>query len=79
LLILGLDLDPNPEMYPDLHSSKSLDPDPQIMYVDRKHWLHITKSLNLQNIGFGSPYLNFSNGLSGEKTSTVNLVEKTRI
>jgi hypothetical protein len=39
LLILGLNLDPDPELDPDLHSSKSLDLDPHIMNADLKQWL----------------------------------------
>jgi hypothetical protein len=42
LLILGLAPDPelDPDTDPDLHSSKSLDPDPHIMNADPKHYLY---------------------------------------
>jgi hypothetical protein len=36
LHIIGLDLDP--ELYPDRHSSKGLDPDPHIINANPKHW-----------------------------------------
>jgi hypothetical protein len=37
LLTFSLDLDPDPQLAPDLHSSKRLDPGPHIMYADPKH------------------------------------------
>jgi hypothetical protein len=39
-LILGQDLDPNPELDPDPPSSKILDLDPHIMNADPKNCLH---------------------------------------
>jgi hypothetical protein len=42
----SLDLDPDPELDPDLHASKRLDPDPDshTMYADPKHWSHVNSS-----------------------------------
>jgi hypothetical protein len=39
---IGLDLDSDPELDPDQHSSKSLDPDPHIMNADPKHWCAVS-------------------------------------
>jgi hypothetical protein len=52
LLILGLDLDPDPELDPDPHSSKSLDPDPHMMNADTKHcknFLETNRKFNSKN------------------------------
>jgi hypothetical protein len=38
LLTFSLDLDPDPQLDPDPHSSKRLDPDSHIMYADPKQW-----------------------------------------
>jgi hypothetical protein len=37
LFTFSLDLDPDPELDPDMHSSKRLDSDPHKKYADPKH------------------------------------------
>jgi hypothetical protein len=44
LLTLSLDLDPDPELDPDLHSSIRLDQDPHIMIADPKYCLELLLS-----------------------------------
>jgi hypothetical protein len=44
-LTFGLDLDPDPQLDPDLHLSRRLDQDPHIMYADPKHWVPVLNIL----------------------------------
>jgi hypothetical protein len=53
LFIFSLNLGPDPELDPDPHSSKRLDPDPNIMYADPKHWLKLLTLLFLRKHGTG--------------------------
>jgi hypothetical protein len=54
-LTFSLDLDLDPQLDPNLHSSERLDPDPHIMYADPKHWNKMYIRSHILRFGEFSP------------------------